>query len=156
MLDNIEQLVLEIEDEDELELEIDDIFYVRFSDIGGDPYDNVKLKEKFENTIANSGYRVELFVQNDEENYTIQPKTFNKNGDIISISTPINIKRSYVHKQDSASKEWIINHNLGKHPSVTTVEDRYGHGIIGEVEYVDENTIKIYFSAETAGKAYLN
>lgn len=156
MTDNYEELILEIEDDDELELEIDDIPYIRFSDIGGDPYDNTKLKERFESVIADAGYRVELEIQNDVEKYVIKPKMFNKNGDVISVSDPINIKRSYIHTQNVASTEWTINHNLGKYPSVTTVQDRYGCNVVGEVDYIDENTIKITFSAEIAGKAFLN
>lgn len=67
-------------------------------------------------------------------------------------STP---DRHYVHKQLSASREWLITHNLSKFPSVTVV-DSAQTVVIGEVTYIDSNNLKITFSAEFSGKAYLN
>lgn len=63
--------------------------------------------------------------------------------------------RHYVHTQLSASKEWLVNHNLGKFPSVTVV-DSAQTVVIGEVTYIDSNNLKITFSAEFGGTAYLN
>jgi len=57
--------------------------------------------------------------------------------------------------QLSASDVWSITHNLGKFPSVYT-EDSSGNIIIGQVDYPNNNSITITFSAATAGVAYLN
>lgn len=62
---------------------------------------------------------------------------------------------SYVHTQMVASNSWIIIHNLGKYPSATIV-DSAGTMVVGEVEYISLNEIRIYFNAAFSGKAYLN
>jgi hypothetical protein len=62
---------------------------------------------------------------------------------------------TYIHSQMSASAEWTINHNMGKYPSVAVV-DSAGNAILGEVQYINENSLVVGFSAPFAGKAYLN
>lgn len=66
-------------------------------------------------------------------------------------------KTHYLHSQLVAASTWSIVHNLGKHPSVvtydSTVEKRV---VVGDVEYVDTNEVRIYFSVPFAGEAYLN
>ena len=49
----------------------------------------------------------------------------------------------------------MINHNLGKYPSITVI-DSGGSEVIGEVEYVDTNNVTLTFSAAFSGKAFLN
>lgn len=65
--------------------------------------------------------------------------------------------KTYIHSQLSAVSTWIIGHFLNKYPSVTvydsTVEKRV---VVGDVEYVDTNTVKVTFSFPFAGEAYLN
>jgi hypothetical protein len=57
--------------------------------------------------------------------------------------------------QEQNSDEWVIEHNLGKHPSVTVVDS--GDNIVyAEVEYVDLNNLIIRFNGANSGKAYLN
>ena len=63
--------------------------------------------------------------------------------------------QNYLHIQSVASTEWNITHNLGKYPSVTVI-DSAGSEVIGEVQYVDLNTVKIKFEAGFSGKATLN
>lgn len=65
------------------------------------------------------------------------------------------IANVYVHDQIAASKQWFVNHNLGKHPSVTIV-DSAGSVVMGDIEYVDNLNVTITFTAEFSGKAYLN
>lgn len=62
---------------------------------------------------------------------------------------------TYIHDQQVAAKTWELVHDLGSHPSVTVV-DSSGRYVIGDVQYIDKNTILISFSAGFAGKAYLN
>lgn len=64
-------------------------------------------------------------------------------------------KYTHVHNQSIASLEWTITHNLGKFPSVTIVDSSNAE-VIGEVEFVDSNTLKVKFSAAFSGKAYIN
>lgn len=63
--------------------------------------------------------------------------------------------KSYIHIQSSAAKEWNITHNLDKYPSATVV-DSAGTVVIGECEYINKNELKLTFSGEFSGKAYLN
>ena len=62
---------------------------------------------------------------------------------------------TFVFDQASAEQEWIIEHNLNRYPSVTVV-DSAGSVCVGEVTYLDENTVKCIFSAPFSGVAYLN
>ena len=63
--------------------------------------------------------------------------------------------KNYVHRQDVASDEWEISHNLDKYPSVSVV-DSAGNIIYGNVHYISLNLIKIYFKSAFTGRAYLN
>lgn len=61
----------------------------------------------------------------------------------------------YTHTQLLASAFWTITHNLNKHPSVTVV-DSGDTVVVGNITYIDNNTLTIQFSATFGGKAYLN
>jgi hypothetical protein len=62
---------------------------------------------------------------------------------------------SYVHDQPTATMFWIINHNLNKKPSVR-IENLAKDDIFGEIDYVNDNTLRIEFAIPVAGTAYLN
>lgn len=57
--------------------------------------------------------------------------------------------------KQSASKVWVILHNLGKKPSVTVI-DNYGDVVWCDIEYTNDNTVTLRFSEATAGTVYLN
>jgi len=61
----------------------------------------------------------------------------------------------YVEDFSSATDTWVINHNLGKYPSVSTV-DSAGSIINGAITYNSANKITVVFTSATSGKAYLN
>lgn len=63
--------------------------------------------------------------------------------------------RYYVHTQPTASSQWVVEHNLGKYPSVS-ITDSAGSQVVGNVQYIDENNLIISFSAEFSGVAYMN
>ena len=65
------------------------------------------------------------------------------------------ITSTYMSEQGVAANIWEINHNMGKFPSVTVV-DSAGSVVIGAVEYIDINNLKITFNSSFGGKAYLN
>lgn len=79
--------------------------------------------------------------------------SFKYNGNDVGTSTGDD--KNYFHVQSIASTEWIINHNLGKYPSVTVI-DSAGTEVNGEVNYTSLNTVTIKFSAAFSGKATLN
>lgn len=70
-------------------------------------------------------------------------------------SADIGIDQTYTHTQSVASATWTITHNLNKRPSVTVV-DSGGTVVIGDVQYIDDNTIVITFIGAFSGAAYLN
>jgi len=57
--------------------------------------------------------------------------------------------------QAAAATTWNIQHNLGKFPSVSVINNN-NIVINGEVTYIDNNNIQLNFSAGFSGKAYLN
>lgn len=63
--------------------------------------------------------------------------------------------KHYKHVQNVSSAVWTINHNMYKYPSVT-VKDSAGSTVIGEVNYIDLDTLTITFSGAFSGEAYLN
>ena len=54
-----------------------------------------------------------------------------------------------------AASTWVIQHNLARFPSITTV-DSAGSEITGAVTYDNENKITVVFNSATSGNAYLN
>lgn len=62
---------------------------------------------------------------------------------------------TYIHHQDIASAEWIIDHNFDQYPSVAVV-DSAGETVIAEVTYPSSTRVVIRFSAANGGRAYLN
>lgn len=70
-------------------------------------------------------------------------------------SEELGIDRTFVFTQGTAAREWTIQHDLNKFPSVTVV-DSAGTVVIGEISYVDNNTIILHFSGAFSGVAYLN
>ena len=62
---------------------------------------------------------------------------------------------TYVHDQATSSDTWVVEHNLGRYPSVTVV-DSAGTQFIVQVEYNSKNKLTIYMNGSTTGKAYLN
>lgn len=68
---------------------------------------------------------------------------------------PIVYDKNYLFIQNQVSDEWIINHNLNKFPSVTII-DSAENVVVGEVEYIDLNNLKIKFANGFSGKATLN
>lgn len=61
----------------------------------------------------------------------------------------------YEHIQALASTTWVINHGLGKYPSVTIV-DSGGNTWITDIEYNSVNQCTARFKAAFGGKAYCN
>lgn len=62
---------------------------------------------------------------------------------------------NYVHYQSTPSEKWLINHNLGKYPSVSIVNSA-GSVVVGDVVILDENNVEVSFSGSFSGRAYIN
>ena len=61
----------------------------------------------------------------------------------------------YTHVQGVAEATWEVTHNLGKRASVTVV-DSTDNVVIGEIEYVTMNSVRLKFAGAFSGKAYFN
>lgn len=70
-------------------------------------------------------------------------------------SADLGIDRTYVHNQTVAAATWTITHNLDKKPSVTVV-DSADSVVVGDVAYLDNNSLMVTFVGAFSGKAYLN
>lgn len=62
---------------------------------------------------------------------------------------------SYVHIQSVPSATWNVAHNLGYYPNVSIV-DSANTQVIGDVDYVNENSLVLTFAGGFSGKAYLS
>ena len=62
---------------------------------------------------------------------------------------------NFTFTQGTPATTWTITHNLGKFPSVSVV-DSADTQVYGDVEYIDDNSLRVTFSAAFGGKAYLN
>lgn len=63
--------------------------------------------------------------------------------------------RTYRHVQITAADAWTFRHGLDKYPALDVI-DSSGELVIGEVHYLDRNTVRIDFSAAISGEAYCN
>jgi len=62
---------------------------------------------------------------------------------------------TYTHVQGASANPWIITHNLNAYPTVW-VMDPLGRAGWAEIEYVDQNSVKVHFPGAQTGTAYLN
>ena len=63
--------------------------------------------------------------------------------------------KNYETAVNMPSKVWEINHNLNKYPSVTVINND-NQVVIGDVMYIDKNSLTVSFSAEFTGKVICN
>ena len=63
--------------------------------------------------------------------------------------------KSFIFTQTVPATTWTITHNLNKFPSINVVNIN-NVVMYGDVTYIDNNNMKVDFSASFSGKAYLN
>lgn len=106
------------------------------------------------NTIITKGEKIYIAIQDVPEG------TLLENGEYWSIFLDVESMvsgsdKTYRFQQTTPSKEWVISHNLNKYPSVV-ITDALGNLIIGDVQYIDLNSLKINLTIPTNGWANLN
>jgi len=79
----------------------------------------------------------------------------NKFYDFAVFTLPLQGSPTFIFTQGVPATTWNIQHNLGKFPSVSVVNNN-DLLVNGEITYTDTNNITCNFSAAFAGKAYLN
>ncbi len=62
---------------------------------------------------------------------------------------------SFTHNQTTTATSWTITHNMGKNPSVTIVDSANTY-VVGEIDYINNNSLTVSFKSDLKGKAYLN
>ena len=70
-------------------------------------------------------------------------------------NTWVKADKDFVFTQAVPSATWTIQHNMGKLPAVSAVNNN-NMIVYGNVVYVDNNNLTITFSGGFSGKAYLN
>lgn len=74
--------------------------------------------------------------------------------DAVLVGGLIDAASYYEHEQDVLSQSWTIEHNLARHPSVTT-RDVNNEEVEGNVVHNSLNVAVVTFSIAIAGTAYL-
>jgi hypothetical protein len=64
-------------------------------------------------------------------------------------------KYRHVHTESVPTAVWTIAHNLNCRPHVTVV-DSADSVILGDVAYLDDDTLRVTFSGAFSGKAYVS
>lgn len=63
--------------------------------------------------------------------------------------------KNYIHIQNVSSNSWVVNHNLNKRCNVQILNNSYEE-IIGDIKWIDNNTVNIYFNTNIIGFVYCN
>jgi hypothetical protein len=70
-----------------------------------------------------------------------------------ALALPAEDIQPYIHEQTSPSTEWIVNHNLDRHPGVQ-VRNLGGAVVTAKPVNQSANQLRVHFSVPTAGSAY--
>lgn len=62
---------------------------------------------------------------------------------------------NYTHNQSQPLNIWYVQHNLDKYPSVSII-DSAGSMVVGDISYIDTNSLSITLAVGMSGKASLN
>ena len=122
---------------------------------------NILISEQ--NNINNFGhFTIDSYVQKTADVYTLTLTSLTGNGNfdvdkfydfaVFTLSSP---DKTFEFTQGVPATTWNIQHNLGKFPSVSVINNN-NIVINGEVTYIDNNNVQLNFSAGFSGKAYLN
>lgn len=106
------------------------------------------------NTIITKGEKIYIATQDVPEGTSIENTEYwNIFLDVESMVSGSD--KTYRFQQTEPSTEWIVLHNLNKYPSVI-ITDALGNLIIGDVQYIDLNSLKINLTIPTNGWVNLN
>jgi hypothetical protein len=81
--------------------------------------------------------------------------TISNQTDLWNYITLFTTQNNFVFDKPVPDTVWVVNHNMGKYPSVSIV-DTANDQVEGELRYNSINQLTLTFTAAIAGKAYLN
>lgn len=67
---------------------------------------------------------------------------------------PPGVGSTFTFRQDTPASVWTVVHNLNTFPNATVL-DSTGSQVMGDVIYLDGNSVQLTFSAPFSGVAYL-
>jgi hypothetical protein len=125
---------------------------------------NILISEQNEISVFGH-FKIDSYTINnpDDDFYTLNLTNISGNGDLTEFlyydfavfSLPTQGVPTFEYEQIVPSTSWEITHNLSKFPSITVIDS--GDTVVaGEYVYNSNNKVTLNFSAEFAGKAYLN
>ncbi len=123
---------------------------------------NILISEQ--NDIDKFGhFTIDSYVQKTADVYTLTVTSLTGNGnfdvdkfyDFAVFTLSSQGSPTFEFTQGVPATTWNIQHNLGKFPSVSVINNN-NIVINGEVTYIDNNNVQLNFSAGFTGKAYLN
>ena len=123
---------------------------------------NILISEQ--NDINNFGhFTIDSYVQKTPDVYTLTLTSLTGNGnfdvdkfyDFAVFTLSSQGAPTFEFTQGVPATTWNIQHNLGKFPSVSVINNN-NVVINGEVTYINNNNVQLNFSAGFTGKAYLN
>lgn len=77
-------------------------------------------------------------------------------GAITGLQEILNHIWTFTFEQGIPSDTWVIQHNLGRNPSVTVVDSAGAVQIPDDINYDTDNQITVKFLGSFAGRAFLN
>ena len=123
---------------------------------------NILISEQ--NNISTFGhFLIDSYTVSAAGFYTLNLTSLGGNGNLTDLlyydfavfTLPSQGVPTFIFTQPTPSIEWTVQHNLGKFPSVSVVNNN-NILMYGKTTYVDTNNLIINFSAGFSGKAYLN
>lgn len=110
--------------------------------------------EEYEAMVPSDAHWMLVYVGN--TSYSVLPSSLKLTGvRAAEFAAAAQKDKHYTYEWATLENTITITHNLGKFPSVTIV-DTAGSEIIGNITYIDINTVTLSFSSQTRGTAYFN
>lgn len=113
---------------------------------------NTNSGEIFSNNISN------LVINQNNGNVTVKPISdtlWNANFTYTTSGGGGGNDKNFVYQQITNASSWVVNHNLDKRCAVQIVDNDFQE-IIGNITWLNNNTVKVEFNSAITGYVYCN